>query len=286
MLFVVVRDRFAKLDARKLALPTFDSPPVGLSWVSSTGIALTFPAGTASVYDVSTGALVWSGSASEIAGASHEHSGPGSTTRSRRSSGVTDTASIASGLVPSTTEDADKARALADALPSFVVWTDTAVFRCVSSSEGPATSCLEYCLSQLDTHGTGSARPRPDLALRACAQALGLATAPLPPNYNPYNEPVVPATVDTDCPIVPESQAPILADLLVQCFAACRALFAPNCACFSSSSACGGGKVSTAHLRGPRSFSSTRYKPRKAPMGTVAGVDIHKFLMVCAMLIA
>lgn len=100
-----------------------------------------------------------------------------------------------------------------DSLPLFLVWSDTAVFSCVASLDTPATSCLQTCAGLLTgplyvtlyffpftcqivcyfrccvdltlapllcrsgvvTFPCLPNSPRPDLVIRACAQAIGLS---------------------------------------------------------------------------------------------------------------
>ena len=326
----------------KLPLPAFQGlnrevidakvTPSAIAWVSSSELALFLPSGICNIINAVSCDVIWTGLAGDVQGGRWRDDPPpggGSLFRSRvpsrqsqRTTASADAGSAGGSIhgigmlgdvesggsarvgdLPLTggtdTSTPSAARLTPENVHNFLVWTETTVFECVSSSTGPASSCLQYCLAHLES----PRYPRPDLALRACALAVGVAVGSLPSDYNPYvlNDGVVSGDsgasgVVDDPPsvTVPPAHVPVLCDLFVQCYAICRASFAWNPAVFRSSGACGvdkaaastaiggSGEQPSARRDGPAAsvLEPPRYRPRRAPCGVIAGVDAHKFLMV------
>lgn len=314
------------MDAMKLPLPplqglnkeVLDSRivPSYIAWSSSEDLALFLPSGVCNVVNAVSCEVLWTGLGMDLHGGGWDvrasgGDGGGTSSKSRRSSHHTpvhDTASIGSGVrvdsdVPSrrgsdgmgprTTGSNDSAgtgiapHVTPDNVHSFVVWSDTAVYECVSSSVGPASSCLQHCMGYLESERY----PRPDLALRACSLAVGITPQTLSPTYHPYapnatlpgttTDPITTECMNAESVItsVPPAHMETIADLFVQCYAMCRSMFCWNPAVFSSSSACS--MVLTRDSDGAgEGGSEKRHRPRRAAYAVIAGVDVHRFLMV------
>ena len=73
-----------------------------------------------------------------------------------------------------------------------------------------------------------------------------------------------------------------VSDMLVQLYCICRASLPPTA--FSVSCASGGGGVACTNVGGAATALPTHVngelRPRAAPLGIIAGVDVHSFLLV------
>jgi hypothetical protein len=298
--------RWSAVDAVRLTLPPFKGlsgdelsskvVPTNLVWASSTELAFLLPGGIANVVSAMSSTLTWYGPTSEVLAGTWwetvgEHKG---SSRSRRSSsaapsdlttlpddydddsdGAGDGSRQAASAPASTEASASSAKLTPDSLHGFAVWTDHAVFQCIPSVNGPASACLQYCYDQL----LHPVFPRPDLAVRACAVALTLPVSSLASeNLVTFPEGTVDLSLIDSISAVPSPQQPLIADLLVQCYAITRATFAATPSAFATSSACGADRISTTGT--PSRSSDKRFKPRRAAFGNVAGVDFHRFLLV------